>query len=117
MCHGAQAEGSPPVMVDGGIFLVDGGPIYSLFGGQYPYPAPGLNATTPEGGSPNVAADPAWNAALLGMAAQGDMDNNGVALRQPMPDWLGRLNASAQPLSGKDFADIYAWLKTQPTTP
>jgi hypothetical protein len=116
-CHGGSGEGSPPVLLaDGGLFLEDGGPVYQLLGGQYPYPAPGLNNATSEAGAPNVAADPAWNAALLGMAAQGDMDNYGVALRQPMPDWLGKTNAAGQTLSAKDFADIYAWLKTQSKT-
>ena len=35
------------------------------------------------------------------------MDNQGVALRAPMPDWLH------QPLGTQDFADMYAFLKTQ----
>lgn len=90
----------------------DSGPEYDLQGTLYPYPAPGLNNTSP-GGQPNLAADPAWNAALLGMAAQGDMDNMGVALRAPMPDWLGKMGLDGGPLGAQDFADIYAFLKTQ----
>ncbi len=113
-CHGANADGTPPVLgPDGGVFLVDGGPVYNLGGGQFPYPAPGLSNVTPEGGSPYLAADPAWSAALLGMAAQGDIDNYGVALRKPMPDWLETSTGAGTQLTGKDFADIYAWLRTQ----
>ena len=106
-CHGETAAGSPPE--DGG---PDGSPVYLLQGNPYPYPAPGLNNTSP-GGSPNLAADPAWNAALLGMAAQADMDNQGVSLRKPMPDWLGKKGVDGGVLSAQDFAHIYAWLKTQ----
>ncbi len=110
-CHGATGGGSPPALLpDGGPVLLDGGPAYSISGQLYPYPAPGLN-NAPDSG--NVASDPAWNAALLGMAAQADIDNRGVALRKPMPDWFGGTNGSGGTLSAQDFADIYAWLKTQ----
>jgi hypothetical protein len=111
ICHGATGGGSPQaVFEDGGPELIDSGPAYSISGQLYPYPAPGLN-DAPDSG--NLATDPAWNAALLGMAAQSAMDNHGVALRPPMPDWFGGTNATGGTLSGQDFADIYAWLKTQ----
>jgi hypothetical protein len=61
-----------------------------------------------------VASDPAWNAALFAVAARADMNKGGVALRLPMPDWLAATNpATGQPLTTQDFADIYAFLKTQ----
>jgi predicted esterase len=104
-CHGQTGGGSPPT--DAG---ADADVVYIIGGKAYPYPAPGLNNAP---GSGNVAEDPAWNAALLSMAAQGDMDNLGVALRKPMPDWLGRTNSHGQKLSAQDFAHIYAFLKTQ----
>ena len=106
-CHGQTGAGSPPTPGP------DGSVEYQLQGMTYPYPAPGLNDTSPEGGSPNLAADPAWSAALLGMAAQADMDNNGVALRKPMPDELGKKNADGGAVSAEDFAHIYAFLKKQ----
>ena len=99
-CHGATGHGSP------------GAPdatTYSIAGGTYDFPAPGINA---EPG--NTAGDPAWNAALFAVAARADMDNGGIALRVPMPDWLATPNpATGEPLSTQDFADIYAFLKTQ----
>jgi len=106
-CHGQTGAGSPPTPGP------DGSTEYILQGMTYPYPAPGLNDSTPEGGSPNLAADPGWNAALLGIAAQADMDNEGVALRMPMPDELGKKNADGGAVSAQDFAHIYAFLKTQ----
>jgi mono/diheme cytochrome c family protein len=107
-CHGATGAGSPPA--DAG---ADASLVYVLQGTAYPYPAIGLNNTSP-GGSPNVAADPGWSAALLGMAAQADIDNNGVALRRPMPDWLGKKKGGdGGVVSAQDFAHIYAFLKTQ----
>lgn len=109
-CHGDHGEGSPPNIE------ADGSVDYILQGYPYPYPAPPLNNTTPDGGSPNLAADPGWNAGLLGFAAQADMDNMGVALRKPMPDWLGKMGAGGAPLSAQDFAHIYAFLKTQTQT-
>ena len=110
-CHGAAGGGSPPALLpDGGAELIDGGTAYSISGQLYAYPAPGLY-DAPDSG--NLAFDPSWNAALLGMASQADIDNRGVALRMPMPDWFGGTNGSGGTLSGQDFADIYAWLKTQ----
>jgi mono/diheme cytochrome c family protein len=111
-CHGATAAGSPQAMlVDGGlIFLADGGPAYDLNGTLFPYPAPGLN-NIPDSG--NLATDPTWNAALLGMAAQSDIDNNGVALRAPMVNKLGDLGPSKKPVNGQDFANVYSWLLLQ----
>lgn len=108
-CHGKTAAGSVPM--DGG----EAGVVYTIGmeGDQYPYPAPGLNDTTTDAG-PNLAADPAWSAGLLGMAAQADMDNAGVALRAPMPDFFGVSSSDGgATLNAQDFADIYAWLKTQ----
>jgi hypothetical protein len=100
--------GSPPV---------DGGksPQYKLpstGGSLYPYPAPGLN-DAPDSG--NLATDPTWSAGLLGMAAQADMDNHGVALRAPMPTFFMASDGtgSGKTLGAQDFADIYAWLATQ----
>ncbi len=85
----------------------------SASGELFPYPAPPLNNTTTEG-SPNLAADPAWSAGLLGMAAQADMDNGGVALRIPMPVFFTAPDGTdGGVLGAQDFADIYAWLKTQ----
>jgi hypothetical protein len=92
-CHGATGAGSPPD--------TDGGSTYTMQGGSYPYPAPALNA-----GDGGAATDPAWNGAYYGLAAQGSIDNRGVALRKPMPDQLGAPTA-------QDFADIYAFMRTQ----
>lgn len=48
------------------------------------------------------------------MAARADMDNGGLTLRVPMPSWLTTLDpAMEQPLTSQDYADVYAWLKTQ----
>ena len=99
-CHGETGDGTPSL--DAG---PDGSVQYDILGTLYAYPAPGLNNTSP-GGSPNLAADPGWNAALLAMAAQADMDNNGVALRKPMPDWLGKQGLDGGPLGAQDFAHI-----------
>ncbi len=108
-CHGTTAGGSPAVDAgDAG----DAGPMYAIpMGGDlFPYPAPALNAASPD----NLAADPTWNAALLGMAAQSDMDNAGVALQPPMPDFFGVASGDGgAALGAQDFADIYAWLLTQ----
>jgi hypothetical protein len=78
-------------------------------GETYDFPALGLNA---EPG--NVGNDPAWNAALLAFSARSDVDNAGVTLRVPMKDWLQNANpAVGKPLTTQDFADIYAFLRTQ----
>lgn len=98
-CHGATGHGT------------DAGPdgLFTYNNATYAYPAPGLNA---EDG--NLASDPAWNAALLALAARSDVDNGGVTLRKPMPNWFAKANpATGQPLTTQDFADIYAFLKTQ----
>jgi cytochrome c553 len=99
-CHGASGHGSP------------GAPeaaTYTIAGGTYDFPVPGINA---EPG--NTAGDPAWNAALFAVAARADMDNGGITLRSPMPEWLTAVNpATGKPLATQDFADIYAFLKTQ----
>jgi mono/diheme cytochrome c family protein len=104
-CHGDKGQGS----------AADDAGLYNLQGMTYAYPAPGLNAFQPDGGDPNLAADPAWNAALLAVAAQSDVDNLGVALRKPMPDWLGKTKGGPDGgvLSAQDFAHIFAYLKTQ----
>jgi hypothetical protein len=76
-------------------------------GMTFDYPAPGLN-TEPD----NLAADPDWNAALFAMAARGDFDDGGIVLRKSMPDWL-TTTISGHPPTTQDFADIYAFLRTQ----
>ena len=98
-CHGATAHGT------------DAGPdgMYTYDNATYSYPSPGLNTE-----SGNLASDPGWNAALLAMAARSDMDNGGLTLRVPMPSWLATPNpATGSPVTMQDFADIYAFLKTQ----
>jgi mono/diheme cytochrome c family protein len=99
-CHGSSGHGST------------GAPsatAYTMAGATYDFPAPGLNA---EPG--NAASDPDYDAALFAVAARADMDNGGVALRFPMPDWLSKANpATGQPLSTQDLADVYAFLQTQ----
>lgn len=69
---------------------------------------PGLN-NAPD----HVAGDPSWNASLFAMTARSDVDNLGVSLDPSMPKWLIRPSSTGQPLSPSDFADIYAFLKTQ----
>jgi mono/diheme cytochrome c family protein len=99
-CHGATGHGSAPPSADGS---------YAIAGGTYDFPAPGINA---EPG--NCASDPAWDAALFAVASRADMDNGGVALRLPMPNWLTTPNpATGAPLATQDLADIFAFLKTQ----
>jgi hypothetical protein len=123
-CHGETGGGSPPV--DGGdwgktAIGCDGGAVYRLpidsgstvdNSNLFPYPAPPLNNTTTDAG-PNLAADPTWNAGLLGMASQSGMDNHGEALSLPMPVFLGAKTGAGTVFNGQDAADIYAWLKTQ----
>jgi Cytochrome c len=109
-CHGMTAAGSPSINEG------DAGPSYELpstNGSLYPYPAPSLNETSSPAG-PNLAADPTWNAGLLGVAIQADIDNQGVALRGPMPDFfLVPTGDVGSTLNSQDVADIYAWLRTQ----
>jgi mono/diheme cytochrome c family protein len=105
MCHGPTGGGSPPNTE------ADGSVDYVLMGGTYPYPAPPLNDTSP-GGMPALAADPSWNAALLGFACSADLDNQGVALRVPMPD-ITQTTLAGHSVGAKEFSDIYAFLKTQ----
>lgn len=69
---------------------------------------PGLN-----GKADNLAGDPAWNPALMAITSRSDLDNRGVSLDAAMPKWLTRLGANGNLLTTSDFADIYAWLKTQ----
>ncbi len=98
-CHGATGHGTA-ANADG---------TYTMKGQSYDYPAPGLNA---EPG--NIANDPAWNAALLAVAARADVDNGGVMLRMPMPAWGSVPGAATGALlTAQDYADIYAYLKTQ----
>ena len=89
-CHGPSGSGSP--RNDAGVYV--------LQGATYPYPAPRLNA-----GDGGAAADPGWNGAFFGLAAQADIDNNGVVLRHPMPDLLGSVTA-------QQVSDIYAYMRT-----
>jgi hypothetical protein len=109
-CHGATGNGSPPV--DGGGADAEYRIPTGSGGELYPYPAPPLNDTTTDAG-PGVAADPAWSAGLLGMAAQADIDNNGVSLRIPMQEFFQTQDGTGHVMNAQDFADIYAWLKTQ----
>jgi Cytochrome c len=99
-CHGSDAQGTPQ--------NPDG--TYTIDSTSYPFPAPGLD-TEPG----NLGGDPAWNAALLAVAARSDMDNGGLELRSPMPDWLTEKTTAGAVLSTQDFADIYAFLMTQPS--
>jgi hypothetical protein len=99
-CHGATGHGTPGPNADG---------TFTIAGMPYAFPAPGINV---EPG--NCASDPAWNAALFAVSARADMDNSGIALRLPMPDWLSTPNpATGAPLTTQDLADIFAFLKTQ----
>jgi mono/diheme cytochrome c family protein len=96
-CHGATGHGSP-VNADGSS---------TLEGTSYPFPAPGLNA---EDG--NAGAE--WSQELFATASRADLDDQAVSLRLPMPDWLITPKPSATALLGtQDFADIFAFLKTQ----
>jgi hypothetical protein len=98
-CHGATGAGTPE--------SPDG--TYVIAGERYAFPAPGLNALPG-----NLAGDPAWNAALFAVAARVDVDNVGLSLRVPMPNWLAQPDlASGSTLTTQDLADIYAFLRTQ----
>jgi mono/diheme cytochrome c family protein len=94
--QGAPVQGTSP-------------PKYTIDGADYLFPVPGLNAE-PD----NAAADPDWNAGLLAIAARADIDDGAVSLRLPMPSWMTTPNpVSQQPFTTQDFADIFAFLKTQ----
>ncbi len=110
-CHGPTAGGSPAeTLPDGAVALADGGPLFLLWGQAYPYPAPGLNAAPDSG---HLAADRAWTEGMFAVGAQADIDNHGVALRSPMPQWAGANLGNGHTLDAQDFADLYAWLLTQ----
>ena len=98
-CHGMSGHGT------------DAGPNgkFTIDGMDYNFPAPGLNA---EAG--NAGGDPDWDAGIFALAARVDMDDGGVALRQPMPSWLTTTSPSTHALlSTQDLADIYAFMQTQ----
>lgn len=99
-CHGATGHGSP-ANADGTTYTFD----YAT----YDFPAPGLNAE-----DTHLASDSGWNAGLLALASRSDMDNGGVALRAPMLDYLSSASDERpEPLTARDFADLYAFLQTQ----
>jgi hypothetical protein len=51
---------------------------------------------------------------IFALAARIDMDDGGVALRQPMPSWLTETSPSTHGLlSTQDLADVYAFMQTQ----
>jgi hypothetical protein len=77
-----------------------------------------LDAGKTKDGEVTVAAivwggDPARNAALFAMSARADMDNGGLTLREPMPDWLVTHEANGNPPTTQDLVDICAFMKTQ----
>ena len=100
-CHGATGAGSPPVTGSTTMF--------GLEGKTYDYPAPGLNAI-----AGNVAGDPDWTVALFAIGSRADIDNGGLTLRAPMPNWLAEtVGTTNQPLTTQDFYDIFAYMATQ----
>lgn len=96
-CHGATGAGTA-ANPDG---------TFSYAGGTFDYPAPGLN-----GADGNLASDPSWSPSLLAMSARADVDNCGLVLRRPMPDWLST-PVEGHLLTDQDFADMFAFLATQ----
>ena len=101
-CHGETGHGSAAVA--GSVPAT-----YSLEGQPFAFPSPGLNA---EPG--NAGSDPDWSAAMFAIAARGDIDDGSVTLRAPMPSWLVTVDpATGETLTTQDFADIYAFMKTQ----
>ena len=70
--------------------------------------APGLN-NEPD----HIAGDSGWTPQMLGFAARSNMDDQGVSLAVSMPKWLVINGAAGKPLATQDFADMYAFLKTQ----
>jgi mono/diheme cytochrome c family protein len=105
-CHGATGHGTdtdPEPQSDS-----DAAPEYRIAGLLYPFPAPGLNDEPGNDGS-----DPDWTAALFAMAARADMENGGVTLRLPMPDWLVTPKGDVSPPTTQDLFDAYAFMKTR----
>jgi cytochrome c553 len=98
-CHGKTGHGT--------VANADGS--YTLENMNYSFPAPGLND---EPG--HVAGNSAWTVAAFAHAARASFDENGVTLRIPMPDWLSNPDPAVKRLlTTQDFADIYAFMKTQ----
>jgi hypothetical protein len=50
---------------------------------------------------------------MMGISARSNMDNAGVSLASDMPKWLILTGSTGKILSTQDFADIYAFLRTQ----
>lgn len=98
-CHGVAGEG---------ILVPDDAASASMASGNPWLPAPGLNAA-----ADHVAAEPTWSAAMLALAARADVDDEGVRLCAPMPNWMTKPGESGEKLTTQDFADMWAWLKTQ----
>jgi mono/diheme cytochrome c family protein len=97
-CHGVTGKGTP---------MADGDGMYTIDAKRYSFPAPGI-----DGEMGNAAAE--WSSALFAISSRADLDDEAVSLRLPMPDWLGSRNpATGKVLSTQDFADIFAYLKTQ----
>lgn len=61
----------------------------------------------------DVTGDPGWGSALFAVAARVGMDDEGVPLSSEMPTWLTQPAANGKLLTTQDFADMYAFLKTQ----
>jgi mono/diheme cytochrome c family protein len=96
-CHGMAGEGTP--MNPDGSFTIEKK--------SYMFPAPAI-----DGEMGNAAAE--WSSALFAISSRADVDDGAVALRLPMPDWLGSPSpATGKSLTTQDLADIYAFLKTQ----
>jgi hypothetical protein len=76
-----------------------------------------LNDSSDSSGAPNVAADPGWTGPLFAVTPMDNMDNDGVSLSVAMPRWLITEARSGQFLTSQDFADVYAYLKSQTASP
>ena len=101
-CHGATGQGTS-ANADGTTYTIDDV--------SYPFPAPPIDAE-PD----NAAAE--WSPALFAIASRADVDDEGVTLRLPMPDWLGGPNPSTgKSLTTQELADIFAYLATQTAAP
>jgi hypothetical protein len=79
--------------------------------------APGLDNATDSQGNPNVAADPGWTGPLFAITPMDNMDNEGVSLAATMPKWFLTKAKNGKFLVSQDFADMYAFLKTQTVPP